>query len=305
MKKTKIIIPALGMLLLSTAASVTGTVAWFSMNNFVNATNMNITAKAENGIVISNEAQSTWTNSAEASHKAAIAVRPTSTKDASTWCHSTSNDANDENTNNPYTMITPVLDTTSGAGYLDDNGTDGYQSTGETADSNYYLLNSFYIKSSAEAITKTIYVTNVEVSNGNSPTSANLDRALRVLIKSGTSVLVYAPFEGATLSYNVCTAVNAGTPSKQAVTAIYPNQVATTGNPANPGKDVVLLSNHSIPAFTVTDPEAPQSVKIDVYLYFEGEDENCISANLSTTLDNINVSVRFGTAQEYSHANVA
>ena len=57
MKKTKVIIPALGMLLLSTAASVTGTVAWFSMNSFVNATQMRVLAKAEKGILISNEAK--------------------------------------------------------------------------------------------------------------------------------------------------------------------------------------------------------------------------------------------------------
>ena len=76
MKKTKIIIPALGVMLLSTAASVTGTVAWFSMNSFVNATNMNILAKAEEGIVISNEAKTLWTDSAIASKSSAVAVYP-------------------------------------------------------------------------------------------------------------------------------------------------------------------------------------------------------------------------------------
>ena len=47
MKKTKLIIPAMGLLLLSTAASVTGTVAWFSMNAEVTATGMQITAKSD------------------------------------------------------------------------------------------------------------------------------------------------------------------------------------------------------------------------------------------------------------------
>ena len=48
MKKTKIIIPALGMLLLSTAASVTGTVAWFAMNSTVAATGMQIKVNSQN-----------------------------------------------------------------------------------------------------------------------------------------------------------------------------------------------------------------------------------------------------------------
>jgi len=38
MKKSKVIVPALGLLLLSTAASVTGTVAWFTANKSISAT---------------------------------------------------------------------------------------------------------------------------------------------------------------------------------------------------------------------------------------------------------------------------
>ena len=45
MKKTKIVIPALGLLLLSTAASVTSTVAWFASNEVVTASSMSIEAK--------------------------------------------------------------------------------------------------------------------------------------------------------------------------------------------------------------------------------------------------------------------
>lgn len=52
MKKTKIIIPALGMLLLSTAASVSGTVAWFSMNNTVTVTGMTVTTKVSSNLQI-------------------------------------------------------------------------------------------------------------------------------------------------------------------------------------------------------------------------------------------------------------
>ena len=48
MKKTKVIIPALGLLLLSTAASVTGTVAWFSANATVTASGMQVTAVSDN-----------------------------------------------------------------------------------------------------------------------------------------------------------------------------------------------------------------------------------------------------------------
>lgn len=52
MKKTKIIIPALGMLLLSTAASVSGTVAWFSMNSTVSVSGMSVTTKVSSNLLI-------------------------------------------------------------------------------------------------------------------------------------------------------------------------------------------------------------------------------------------------------------
>lgn len=55
MKKTKIIIPALGMLLLSTAASVSGTVAWFSMNTSINVDGMQVTTKVSSNLQIASE----------------------------------------------------------------------------------------------------------------------------------------------------------------------------------------------------------------------------------------------------------
>ena len=52
MKKTKVIIPAMGLLLLSTAASVTGTVAWFAANATVNASGMQVKAKTDNTFLL-------------------------------------------------------------------------------------------------------------------------------------------------------------------------------------------------------------------------------------------------------------
>lgn len=59
MKKTKIIIPALGMLLLSTAASVTGTVAWFSMNRTVTAEGLQVRVSTASDLYIYNGSYST------------------------------------------------------------------------------------------------------------------------------------------------------------------------------------------------------------------------------------------------------
>ena len=52
MKKSKIIIPALAMLVMSTAATVTGTVAWFTMNKTANAEGMVVSAKTSGSLII-------------------------------------------------------------------------------------------------------------------------------------------------------------------------------------------------------------------------------------------------------------
>ena len=52
MKKTKVIIPALGLLVLSTAASVTGTVAWFSSNAQVSVSGMTVSTKVDSNLLI-------------------------------------------------------------------------------------------------------------------------------------------------------------------------------------------------------------------------------------------------------------
>jgi len=52
MKKSKIIIPALAMLVISTAATVTGTVAWFTMNKVATAEGMMVGAKTSGSLII-------------------------------------------------------------------------------------------------------------------------------------------------------------------------------------------------------------------------------------------------------------
>ena len=306
MKKTKIIIPALGVMLLSTAASVTGTVAWFSMNNFVNATQMKVTAKAENGIVISNVTPGTasdWKEQTTSAYTDPLAVFPTSTQNASTWVHSKSTQSDDNNTDQEYEMLSGIAtSSTNGAGWVNTNGQEGYQSTSGTttgenptaydADAAYYLCNSFYIKSSANtAITgSTLYITKVSASVVGTSESGDLNKALRVLVKlhgDDASARVYAPFRTAAYEYQVVTAL--GNPNN------YTNATKATVNALVPGANNIVntqfLTNQTIPASSQTP------LQIDIYLYYEGEDEECKSANLTANLDNLSVDVEIGTQQ--------
>ena len=291
MKKTKVIIPALGILLLSTAASVTGTVAWFSSSDTVKANNMNVKARAEQGIVISNENSNDWKEAIDASYPTAVALNPTSTADFSAWYHNSSDDANDAKAGqaaNTYTTL-GLHQPVNGVAWVDEGTTPNnqYDSASEKA---YYILNKFYIRaSSGAAITNThLHVLNVGITKTinqtgeNAAGSADLNKSLRVGVAfTGGNKKIFAP-EGATSSYNV-----AG--SSSATTAIIP---ASDGSIATANQDSGITT---IPNNEATKGSGENAaVEVLVYLYFEGEDAECKSANLIDTLDDLHVSIKFG-----------
>ena len=137
---------------------------------------------------------------------------------------------------------------------------------------------------------KTLYITNVKATLPTTQNSADLNKALRVLVKlngNNNSAKVYSPVYAAT-GYSVAT--EAGDFDSVAKTAVTPIDAhAENGLIATASQ--TFLANQDIPASNGTP------LQIDIYLYFEGEDPNCISNNLTATLDSINVSVTFGTQQ--------
>ncbi len=172
MKKTKVIIPALGILLLSTAASVTGTVAWFSMNSDVTASSMSVKAVAESGIAIAAYKTNNtlapdpaeFKNIATACVPSKQNMRPTFTDDGVNWYHAKSVDVN-----NGQSI-----------------STEGYEDVSSATD--IYLRNKFQIKSTAD--TTDVYVKGITVqAQGNEA----FDACARVLVKAGDTKLFFAP----------------------------------------------------------------------------------------------------------------
>lgn len=271
MKKSKIIVPALGILVLSTAAAVTGTVAWFTSSNLLNVNGMYARVDAENGIVVSNEAKSNWATSAQASHSGEEKdFMLTSTADLSAWYHNNSNDANSAAAAKAYETLTVNKPD---AGTVAANTGLGTTTYNELA-KNVYLINRFYIQSASGVAltTQDINVKNIAVS-GNS-TSAELDKALRIAFKYGNTVAIYGGLTGFTASYKV-------NGSTTATTAKAPDVVTK------------LADNVTIPAFTAAGTSA---LEIEVYAYFEGEDAAAKSANITAKLDELAISFQFENA---------
>ena len=278
-KKSKIIAAAMALLSFSTAATISGTVAWFTAANVVSVSGMSIQAEAEQGIVISNEAKSEWKISATASHNGADKTFvPTSTANATNWYHAYSDDVNNGQSGVVRTEITAVdnITTPSAMGTADD-GVYGFNDNGTWK--RVYLLNSFYLQASGTAAVngQDIYLQDLEAKVSDAAPAQELSKALRLLVKNGSTVSVFSPVAGATATYSV-----------NGATSVTPVLASATAAPA---QTAIVATNVNLPAYTAAGTNA---VQLDVYIFFEGEDANCKSANIVASLERIAISFKFG-----------
>lgn len=284
------------MLSVSAAMLVSSTFAWFTMNKTVQATNMRVQAKADQGLLINEVAtagDSNWDELATTNQTTGIQLHATSTADTKTWYVAYSKKSNtaaaaaqgaastDLTSDGyktlgtaPFATAVSTVDAIAGSNakqeitYVDkDAGTDYDPGEG------YYVKYTYYLKSSADEITcsldaggQSLQIKNVAVTNnenvGVSGTVEDLDAALRVAIVINNKAYIYAPVTGATTSYYV----NAGS-------------TATT-----------TLSGDQATAMTKIPSVTENGTPVYVYLYFEGEDAKLKTDNVTSTLDNVTVS---------------
>ncbi len=293
MKQFKKLIPALLMLLLSASMMGTSTYAWFSLNTKVNATNMEVIAVAEQGILINEVAAASdthWDDTASTNQTEGIPLHATSTANTSAWfvafskrsgsSASASSSANSEDLTidgystlgtTPFVIATETIAAIAGTNaqrdivYVDKDGSSSYQ-----AGEGFYVKYTYYIKSSADAITcaltaNTQNLNVVEPTVTGNSTSADLDKSLRVAVVVNNKAYIYAPLNSSAGTYYVGSSHTATTP--------------LTGNQAT--------SLTTIPATTA------DGVPVYVYMWFEGEDANLKTDNITTTLDNLTVNIGF------------
>ena len=289
-RKSKIVAAAIALMTFSAAASITGTVAWFTASNVVKAEGIYVMAEKEDGIVMANEDFDVWATAVEASHDGTInnaqaGFIPTSTKDATTWAHASAVRADDElAVDSTYELVSASLN---------GSGTGVYKATINDVDKNIYLLNTFYLKSaSTSTITGNLY-SYVKAEVVGSSVSVELNKALRVLVKHGSDINVYAPINGATASYSVCTSITPDDPSTTDTNEFAVNKESVSAFAGNSTHQ--LSSNVTIPA-NVPGSENVNTFPVDVYCYFEGEDAACFSNNITATLDQLSIIVKLGTS---------
>ena len=317
----KKLIPAAGSLMVSAVMLATSTYAWFTMNKEVSVKGMQVKAQAEAGLLI-NEVKTAgddyWDESATALVAPGTALVPTSTTNATKWFHANSRIASDEagaSANQASTNLSGYYEELSlteqtialaeGAegtrhaeysiNYSNNNGTADYQS-GST-DNAYFIKYKYYMRVSKDnglnGLAKTenaqnVAIKKVDVTLPDTQGSANLNKALRVGVKIGGKMYIYAPVYGAGQTSAVYYATTAITNTTDANSVITEQTVANQQVNAFAKDTVVYTALSQLPGLTGDGEE------VDIYVWFEGEDENCKSENITDTLDNIEVSVTFG-----------
>ena len=142
MKKTKIIIPAMGLLLLGTAASVTGTVAWFSINSKVTISGMKVNTHVGSNLLIApdssnNSSDSVYGNSLHENTLSAT-LEPVSTVNGKDFFYTSSSNVKGDGDAKTDTYIAYAADQAFDVNY-------GFPSDG-TQDALGYLDYKFYLK---------------------------------------------------------------------------------------------------------------------------------------------------------------
>lgn len=258
MKKTKILVPAMALLALSTAASVTGTVAWFSMNDKVSVTGMNVHTNVGSNLLIS----ATNSESAFASgldQPVTGLLEPVSTVDGvDFYYHATSNVYGDGS-----------VDDDTFVPYVEGDAFDinyGVDSTPSSADAFGYKDYSFYIKATnGNSATRTLAMTRCNITYKGSALSSN-DKAWRVAL-FGVSTA-----KATTVADDAAAVVGNLKSMLKLSTAAYFDDVAVDD------ESTLAAPNAALGAYAeVGDVASSQTgyFKIVVRLWLEGNDTSC------------------------------
>ena len=271
MKKTKVIIPALGLLVLSTAASVTGTVAWFSMNSKVSVTGMTVNTKVSNNIQIApaNTADNTYNGNQDANYVYALhqsvggLLEPVSSVNGvSFWYTSTTNvQANGDAKTNTYVAY-------------DHESTTDFDTNYGTSGAKGYADYSFYIKATnSDAAARAIYMSRLNLLYNGSALAAT-DRAWRVamFVQSATQNTAQTTALAATDVVSILTPASAVnfTSTDYAVSAAdtVSDLAYGTGSAITAYNQAAVINSSVASGSTVYH-------KVTLRLWLEGEDNTC------------------------------
>lgn len=307
MKKTKVLVPALGILCLSMAASITGTVAWFSANAQVTANGMKLAASTDTSLAIANENTGTWGNDITLDAITARNVMPVSPliyKDASTKLPGCSVEnaasvgtegvdhidwykkGSDNQVVNPTSHAAAVTFPVFAATDLASAGESTYVKEGDFAlATSNYVMDSAHIKLMAAAGTTQKVTLDMTVTSA-SNTGEKIDKAFHIgfLFKRNGASAVNNPTTG--VAYGAEADGNSYVLADK--TFLDHDLSSFTATPAAEGGHCVYTKQVS----AMFELEAEKPVEVVIYGWYEGEDADCTSAN-ATIVNQLTVDLAF------------
>lgn len=264
----KQLLAAVAMVLVAAVALGSSTYAWFVASGTVTAEGMKVQARAEGGLAIrwAGETSELWATSASAKMETAQKLLPASTADLAKWTYAKALDASKSDADTKsYADVTKLV-------Y---GGESGAFKTND-----YVVMQPFEVRSTSESkLAKGLYVSGVTVDRAQ---NKDLDPALRVGVRmvsaSGdvTAKYIYAPIDGHSDSYSWKDASNGNSATDVALEPI--------GDGTN-GKSQLASSTTPIPF------DKGQAVKVQVFIWYEGEDATLFSNNYAA--NDLNVTVAF------------
>lgn len=274
MKKTKIIVPALGMLLLSTAASVTGTVAWFSANATVNVSGMEVTTQVSGNLLIAETNADANYVAADLSQARTGIIEPSSSINGVDFFYTVNriNGAGSAATDSVFAQYDSTATGTSP--YV--NAFDEYYGvTGAVP----YVDYTFYLKATSSAAGQKIIFNKLNLTYNNQSLSSDAinEKAWRTAIfcepvaKDASGSAAVVDNQKTILALNGATNFTTG----NAVKAL-----AETTNYAV--RDSVVRQGTAAVLGTLATAGLTQRYKVIVRLWLEGEDNTCNNETFAT-----------------------
>ena len=289
MKKYGKLIIAFMWLGLTMIMIVGATFAWFSENRNVEANGMQVQAETTSNLLITNSGKASYDYTVLASNTSTMTLSPASTSKATSGILSAGKFFYADREKITYSTGAATSDTVFAA-VADANMAKDAAAAGSQTDSKTYVsVNTFYITAvgdTSKSISN-VYISKLTVTkvNGSAVTPNDISKALRVAVVCGSNVYIFAPISGYTASYKGVIA--AGTGITEGTTISETAETISTVN-ATPANNTGL----TLGSLNVGATAGANELTVKVYIWYEGQDGNCTSAN-SVNVEDLKINLGF------------
>lgn len=265
------LLAAIAMVLVASIALGSSTYAWFASNSKVEATGMSVQATTAKNLVIStdntlrtNEATtqaSTFTGTCTLNPSSVQTLAGSQNFFKVTDSKGVDYTGGKAGTGTKFEAATPV---TSGI-------------SGDVAKHTFYIR----VDGTTSDTMSNLYVNKITVTRG---TAQEISKALRVGVVCGGNGFIYAPITDATTTYNAII--------KEGTVASVDADIYKDGTGSALNENTTALTAYESTSVLANTVKSDVYTQVDIYIWYEGEDNACTSAN-GVSVENLSVSLEF------------